>query len=33
MLLTMVTSYGVKRNAHSEELIASSVETGALFGS
>lgn len=32
VLLTMVTSYGVKRNAHSEELLASTVEMGALFG-
>jgi hypothetical protein len=33
VLPTLVTSYGVKGNAHSERLIASSVEMGALFGS
>jgi uncharacterized protein len=31
LLLTMVTTYGVRENAHRDELIAASVEMGALF--
>lgn len=31
ILLTMVTTYGVHTNAHSDELVAATVEMSALF--
>ena len=31
VLLTMVTSYGVRKNTYRDELVAASIEMGALF--